>query len=270
MRRIEVSREFSKKIYQDGLLAYEDPNHPCHPFVEWQREHGCDDFQLPEPFSGRFSDLGLVFIGLNPGFTADENMPTAVECKSFKDYDAFYRERFDDKNRDTGSRLLITTKSNRSRKPGKYWNEIEGFGTEHIRFDGIKRFRLGDHALITETIRYKSAESWNGYNRTQQKEVMRHERSLTRELLEHLKPMVVVAVGAKALHELAEVSSFERRPPMSIEAAVGLSFSAALSTGHSMIVCPVKHFSSTWPQHRMTHEQKASAGKRIREALDKI
>jgi hypothetical protein len=96
---------------------------------------------------------------------------------------------------------------------------------------------------------------------------MEHERSLTRELLEHLKPLVLVAVGAKPLQELGKFSTFDMQPPKSIEAAVGLTFSTTLRTGHSMIVCPVKRLTAAWPHSLMTHEQKQTVGRQIREAL---
>ena len=79
---IEVSREVSRRIYEDGIAAFRDASHPCHPFVCWQAQHGCPDFQLPEPFSGRGSSLGLVFVGLNPGFTENEPIPTAVPIEN--------------------------------------------------------------------------------------------------------------------------------------------------------------------------------------------
>jgi hypothetical protein len=191
---IEVSTETSRTIYEDGMAAFRDPGHPCHPFVRWQAQHGCPDFQLPEPFSGRGSSLGLVFVGLNPGFTEDEPIPTAGAGASFEDYDSFYRERFDDKNRDSSKRILVPRKG-AAAKPGRFWNAIERFGRACL----VRDFRLGEHALLIEVIRYKSKHGWTGDNDEERDAIAEHERRLTRALLEDLRPKVIVTAGRAAL-----------------------------------------------------------------------
>ena len=204
---IEVSREISRRIYEDGLAAFRDLSHPCHPFARWQAQHGCPDFQLPEPFSGRGSTLGLVFVGLNPGFTEDEPIPTARGA-SFEDYDSFYRERFDDKNRDSNKRILVPRKG-AAGKPGRFWNAIERFGRACL----VREFRLGEHALLIEVIRYKSKHGWTGDNDEERHAIAEHERRLTRALLEDLRPKVLVAAGRAALRELTALFPFAMRSP---------------------------------------------------------
>ena len=68
---MELSRSLSRRVFDDGISAYRNPDHPCHPFVRWQQSYANEKggpeltFQLPEPFSGERSSLNLIFVGLN-------------------------------------------------------------------------------------------------------------------------------------------------------------------------------------------------------------
>jgi hypothetical protein len=213
---MEVSLRLSREIYDDGMAAFHDPAHPCHPFVRWQRENGCPEFQLPEPFSGRRSMLRLVFVGMNPGFTADEDMPKAATGISFEKYDSFYRGRFDDDNRDQHSRLVVRRDGGR-RKVVRFWNGIERFCRQRLSDLVGCDFRLGEHAVLIETVRYKSKSGWMGDSPSERQAIANHERKMTHKLLEDLLPKIVVAVGGKALCELAKILKFELEPPVRVK-----------------------------------------------------
>lgn len=261
MRTITVSRKLSFATYEDGLEAFRNDKHPCHPFVIWQKERGRLAFQLPEPFSGRRSTLGMVVVGFNPAFTSGEVMPTASPMTSFDEYDRFYRERFDASHRDSRGQLRIAF-SNGQTIWAKNRNNIERFGTEHL-FRGEQRFFLGKHALLIDVVRYKSSECWTGAAH-ESSTIMQHEREHTRKLLENLKPLVVVPSGGDALMELQAILRFRQVPPPKIMRAVGRSFEAELPSGASIAVCPTAHFSH---DYHMTPDCKRQIATRIAEAL---
>jgi uracil-DNA glycosylase len=260
MGAIRVSARVSREIYKDGMAAFRDPAHPCHPFVLWQRKHGCSEFQLPEPFSGRRSTLGLVFVGLNPGFTVDADMPTARAKTPFEEYDAFYRKRFEDKNRDEHSRLF-SMRNGDVKKLSRFWNGLEGFCREWL----TDEFRLGEHAILIQVVRYKSKGGWLGVPGGERRRAIAcHERRMTRKLLEDLRPKVVVAVGGKALRELHNMLNFEDEPPPRVKDAVGKTFAAQL-LGKRLTICATKHFA-----YPMRLDQQRLAAAPIREALRSV
>jgi len=88
-----ISEQTSRAVYDDALLAYADPAHPCHVFRTLQRDVPDAEWQLPEPFNGASATAGIVFMGLNPSYDPGEPVPRIGT--SFEDWDTFYRHRLD-------------------------------------------------------------------------------------------------------------------------------------------------------------------------------
>jgi hypothetical protein len=149
---------------------------------EWQRRNGYIPFQLPEPFSGRRSRTGLVFMGLNPGVTHHEMIPRYGEV-DFADYHAYFRRRFDDRNRDESGRLVVRLKPEGSKAP-RLWSNLERFGSEYLSELAPEGFRLGDDAVLLQAIRYKSTAGWLGDSVIERRRTLEHQRTFTESLID--------------------------------------------------------------------------------------
>lgn len=103
----EVPRSFSRRVFDDGHEAIYDRRHPCHHMIRWQDELGIKPYQLPEPFSGRRSEYRLIFVGLNPSLSENEEIPVAADDWDLKRYDDYYRARFDPAHRNGDGRIAV-------------------------------------------------------------------------------------------------------------------------------------------------------------------
>lgn len=238
---MDVSRAYSLHVFRDGLEAVEKHDHPCHHFVEWQRQNGYDPFQLPEPFSGRRSRTGLAFLGLNPSVTHDEVIPCYGEVE-FDEYDEYFRRRFDDANRDESGRLVVHLKSGGSKAP-RLWNNLERFGSEYLSELAPEGFRLGEDAVLLQAIRYKSTEGWLGDSATERRRTLEHQRTFTESLVDEGTIRILVPMGNDALLQLTETLSFESDVGASAGGATGNTYIGRTSAGSVIRVCPVKHMS---------------------------
>jgi hypothetical protein len=204
---MKVSEAFSELVYAAGRNAVDNPKHPCRCFVDWQRDLRDGEpvpFQLPEAFSGRQSTHGILIVGLNPSFDERDEIPVFTKQADFKSYDSFFRGRFDgDEARDSKKRLL-TKLNDGTKKRVKFWNMIEKFGSTYLCDVFPDGFRLGEHAILTQAVRFKSTKGWLG-NPEHRDGVLAHERDLTLRLLRELKPSVVVAAGMKAYREISSM-----------------------------------------------------------------
>jgi len=173
-----ISQETSHAVYDDARRAYSDPDHPCHLFRTLQRKVPDAAWQLPEPFNGAAAAAGIVFLGLNPSYNPDEDVPTIVT--PFEEWDAFYRHRLD---------------GDPARWPLLY-RRFQQLGQVAVGHD----FRLGRDGLVLEIVRFRSAK---GEGITEA--VLAQERPLTRRLLRDVLPQVIVANGGAVLWELRRV-----------------------------------------------------------------
>jgi hypothetical protein len=137
----EISKSFSKMVYEDGIEAYKNPNHPCHHFVDYQKAIQVSPFQLPEPFSGRTAELGLVFLSLNPSINALEDIPSVDPLVRFDTYDNYFRFRFEKLARNKNYKLKVPLSDGTFDK-ATLWNNIEKFGTEYLGSLSQDRFIL--------------------------------------------------------------------------------------------------------------------------------
>jgi hypothetical protein len=95
------------------------------------------------------------------------------------------------------------------RKLSRFWNGLEDFCRKWL----TEEFRLGEHAILIQVVRYKSKGGWLGAPGGERRAIACRERRMTRKLLEDLRPKVIVAVGGKALRELHNMLNFEDEPP---------------------------------------------------------
>lgn len=262
---IQVSRDFSDSVFEDGLHAHIDADHPCHCFVQHQTAVDCPAFQLPEPFSGRFSDLDLVVMGQNPGLNPDEYYPVAGTW-NFEEYDEYFRRRFDLRAADGCP--IVHTLNGRDNQPGldltelatvtpRYWKNCEAFGREVVPW-----FRLGKQALIIQAIRYKSKDMrWCG--QTARDAIALHEAGLTKRLFKDLRPLVVIASGSGALKCLDDLFRLTPVPNGLFRDDLGIEFRA---TDLGFRVVAVPHFTAQFPSTRMTPELRTELAATVRRA----
>jgi hypothetical protein len=244
---MEISTKFSRSVFDDARAAYADPVHPCYHLLAWQKERGIDPPQMPEPFSGRSSALGLAFIGLNPSLNAEEVNPCLRRAIRFTDYDAFFRGRFDDNQRDEQGRPVIRLHDGTSTAP-RLWRCIERMGNQFLKqrcVDPLRGFRLGTDALLIEAIRYKTIHGWLGDSNVKVRRVLEHEDRMTAGLIDDHDFSVLVPMGSKAFAQLQRVVRFLDPAPRTITAAVGQLYRVVTTSGREIRVCPMRHLS--WP-----------------------
>ena len=230
---MEISKAFSKWVYEDGMEAVEDSSHPCRPMVDWQTENGFTPFQLPEPFTGSKSDLGLAFIGLNPSIFHSRSIPKATPEWSFEKYNNFYRNRIDNGLRRPDGKLAENV---------RLWNAIERFGDKYLSDLIDNGFQLGVNATLIEAVRYKSTRRWLG-NKDQEAAILKHQHQFTERLLEETDCNIVVPMGNDAVRQLNTLLTFSKPIPSKIGAAMGNMYIGDTTHGKKLFVCPIQHMS---------------------------
>jgi hypothetical protein len=247
---MEFSRCLSRRVFDDGICAYENPCHPCHPFVRWQQSYAKENggpeltFQLPEPLSGQQSSLNLVFVGLNPGFDPWEEFPSPAD--SFEDYDSFFRCRFDDEHRNAAGQPVVFGRNiynERTSRSPRFWRGIERLGDRHLSGLLGGSFTLGRDAIITQVVRYKSKKAWKGNNRQERDKIREHEDCMTRCLLDDLKPDVAVPCGVGPMRALARILAVPQLKKGRLGQLIGSAYWAELPCGKVMKICPLWHLS---------------------------
>lgn len=255
-----VPSSFSRRIYDDGLEALEDPTHPCRHMVEWQFECNPDQpFQLPEPFSGQQSTLRLIFIGLNPSFSPNEHFPRAGVGSTFEAYDRFFRNRFAADNRDQRGRLLVRDLDGHARHV-RLWRNIESLGPT---LTGITNFQLGTHALLAEVVHFKSTGGWLG-DGVQRERLIRHQSERTASLFETIAPCVLVPMGNQAIAQTFTLLGLERAIEP-VGALMGRRFETTVKGDAPLQIVPVSHLS--WPIQAM---HIGAIGRAIQDALHRL
>lgn len=234
---VEISKQLSQSVFDDGLAAIDDSTHPCHHMIEWQYREGVKSYQLPEPFSGRRSQCRLIFVGLNPSFSANEDIPT-IEW-AFESYDAHYRARFDATNRNNRGKAVVQFLDGNKPKAPRLWSNIELFATKR----GISSdFKLGEHAILIEIIHYKSKQGWFG-TPEQKETILRHQSYFTGKLLDELAPCVLVAMGNSAIGQLIPLLKLPLEPRPHVRKLMGQTFATQSRSGEKVLVVPAQHFS---------------------------
>ena len=240
---MEISKKYCEAVFDDAHQAIKNSTHPCHHLVKWQEKEGYRPFQLPEPFSGRKTSLGIAFVGLNPSISHGEKIPTFnpdLSNNGFKKYDEFYRSRFDDKYRDDKRKLFVEDCDNNNHKV-RLWNNIEIFGDQCLALED-RPFKLGEHALLIEAVRYKTTKGFLGTSKEKQ-EVMEHQKKFTLNLIDEGIFSVLIPMGNAALRQLGNVLKFEVPPPAAIRQAMGKSYIGWTKKGTRVTLCPIQHLS---------------------------
>jgi len=246
---MEISKNYSKKVYDDAIESVENPNHPCHHFYLWQKRNCYSPYQLPEPFSGKQASLGIAFIGLNPSVTSDEIIPCYEDNISFEKYDAYFRNRF--APRDFAGKLIIKLKNGSTKKP-KLWNSIENFGNNYLQkiSDGV--FKLGEHAILSQAIRFKSENGWYGDTQEEKSRTLDHQKKFVEELVENEGINLLVPMGNGALKIISRIVKFDQVPDK-ITNAMGNSYKGYTNSKKKIVMCPIKHLSYP-PSHNIQHQ----------------
>jgi len=225
-----VSSATSRAIYDDAMVAYEDPSHPCHVFRDLQPVfHPGDDpkWILPVPFLGATAAKGLVFLGLNPNYN---NSPGDTDPRigtSFEAWDQWARNYFEEAPRPWA----------------RLYRLYQAIGEAAFDPD----FRLGRDALVLECIRFRSVGG-AGTKGVPMNRVWDKELPVTRQLLTEIEPRVVVTVGRDPLWAMSwmfrdtkpevptgyRLQDFELRP---LTATVGT---------HRVTIIPTRHLTGVW------------------------
>jgi len=144
----------------------------------------------------------------------------------------------------------------------RLWNNIELFGEKCLTLnDGS--FKLGEHALLIEAVRYKSTKGFLGTS-IEKIAVMEHQKKFTQDLIDEEIFSVLIPMGNAALGQLREVLNFEVKPPSAIGLAMGNSYIGKTEKGTSVTVCPIKHLS-----YPPKPDQKKAVAEQIKIALAK-
>ncbi len=263
MKPVVITKSYSKAVYEDALAAVQDRKHPCRHFVDWQKREGYEPFQLPEPFSGNQSKLGMAFMGLNPSITEDENIPSLHPKWTFEKYDAFFRSRYNRENRDEKNRIFVT-KTDGGRKLSRLWNNIEKFGKEYLAEVSDGDFRLGEHAVLIQACRYKSKKGWLGDSVMERERTAGHQREFTLRLLSECPFRIIVPMGNDAMEQLQTLLRFKKPMPKSVNDAMGNVYTAQTDSRRTIQVIPIKHMS--YPPGR---EAKEAVSRMIKKTLEK-
>jgi len=229
-------------VFDDAIESVENPNHPCHHFYQWQKRNGYTPYQLPEPFSGKQASLGLAFIGLNPGVTSNEIIPCYEKNISFEKYDSYFRNRFAPSNRDFAGKLIIKYKNGSTKKP-KLWNSIENFANNYLQKISGGIFKLGEHAILSQAIRFKSKNGWYGDTLDEKSHTLLHQKKFVEELVENEGINILVPMGNDALKVISSTAKFDKIIPSKITNAMGNSYEGHTNSKKKVIMCPIKHLS---------------------------
>jgi hypothetical protein len=171
-----VSDEIARAVFDDAYRAYVEPSHPCHQFRKLQ--HGVPDekWQLPEPYDGRTANAGLVFLGHNPSYDPDEDVPTIAT--GYEEWRSFFQARFD--------------------VPEERWHKLY---RRYQRIGAVAAgsdFHLGVGGLVLEIVRFRS----EGGEGCDDPAVLLHEWPLTLAMLREIQPTAIVANGRPAFDGL--------------------------------------------------------------------
>jgi hypothetical protein len=171
-----VSDELARAVFDDAHRAYAEPSHPCHQFRDLQ--HGVPDerWQLPEPFDGRTANAGLVFLGHNPNYDPQEDVPTIAT--DYEQWLPFCQARFD--------------------VPEDQWDKLYQKYQRIGAFAVGSDFHLGVDGLVLEIIRFRSHRGEGCYDPA----VLEHEWPLTLAMLRDIQPRAIVVNGRPALDAL--------------------------------------------------------------------
>lgn len=160
----------------------------------------------------------------------------------FDQYDEYFRARFDASNRDHSGRLVVNLKAGGTRYV-RLWNNLELFGRDFLSELAPEGFRLGEHAILLQVVRFKSTEGWLGGSSTEKSRALEHQRSFTESLLNEGCIRVLVPMGNQALAELRRIRRFDSLLPESAAEGTGQSYRGTTRAGKTVTVCPVKHMS---------------------------
>lgn len=229
--------------------------------MQWQRGNGYDPLQLPEPFSGEKSEFGIYFMGLNPSVSCNEVIP--CEKYEFEQYDAYYRNRFSEENRDNRNRLLVRY-NNGASQICTLWNKIEKFCLDYISSNIGGDFRLGSQALLVEAVMYKTKNGYLG-GKNQKQKAMEHCKKFLLDLLCLQGVKTVVPMGVLAWQQLRSTLRFvnDRCIPNEYSGCLGKTFFADnVRDGNNLRVIPIKHLS--WA---VSNDLKGVVGKLIADSI---
>lgn len=251
---MKIDREFSRSVFEDGMLAAEDLNHPCRHMVDWQLSKGFSSFQLPEPFGGATSDIGLAFLGLNPSISQSRSIPKAESGTAFEIYDDFYRKRFESIDRRSDGSLSERT---------RLWLNIERFGRKHLKSIVKGSFEIGHQAVLLDAVRYKSTEGWLGDNKVQRDRVLAHQKPFTNTLLEVSGCRILMPMGREGISQVNQLLKLSSPIPENVRDAMGNMYVGETKNGLKIFVCPIKHMS-----YCASKESEAAVGRQVVKAYE--
>jgi hypothetical protein len=257
---LSVSPSFSKRVFDDGIAAIHDPRHPCHHMITLQTDQGIRPPQLPEPFFGAYSNLRLVFVGLNPSLSADEVIPIASPAWDFNRYDSHYRYRFSSANRNAAGKPIVRNHNGHEKVP-RLWNNVELFGRKFLSECADGNFLLGKHAILT-VVHYKSRDGWSGDSAEKKQCLFQHQSALTQALMSELAPCVLVPMGNHPYRQVCLLLGLESDAWRRVTEVTGHTLKAKSKSEEHVLIVPVKHLS-----YPPSHEIQVAVGREIRRSI---
>lgn len=184
--------------------------HPCHEIIFSQSFSTLDEYQVPEPWSGRIEFVPILFLSSNPSIGFAEEYPRwSWSEDAINDY---FSNRFGDgckKWSISGTKTLL--------KDGRYsgvrfWMAVRQRAIELLERDVIP----GIDYAITEIVHCKS-ENEIGVT-TAQKQCV---QTYLRRVLEMTSARVVVALGARARQAMQDEFSIPKNASLVEPIAIG-------------------------------------------------
>ena len=152
-------------IINCGLNNAPNTNSVCNPLYSSQACSTLQDFQIPEPWNGDIINAPILFVGLNPGFMADELYPNignaywtkvngALDSAKVED---FFENRFNgyyvEHSNGRGFRIKTTSLQKKSLRGRTFWGYIKSIADKILNTPNSKP---GTDFAITEIVHCKS------------------------------------------------------------------------------------------------------------------
>lgn len=191
-------------------IGGEDIDHPCSRIVRSQSVDSIEEFQSPEPWSGRISKAPILFLSSNPsiGPAGPEEYPRAWWVDdSINDH---FENRFGGSPRSTIVHGInqVASDGTRARRGTQFWISVRKRAAELLEISTAEVV-AGDHYVLSEVVHCKSRGE-EGVNEALWACAERYLTPLIRESVAH----VIVCFGDKAAAVLRR--RFDLDPSLSL------------------------------------------------------
>ena len=168
MKTTEATTELMWQIVQCGLKT-QSADSECHAIWKAQGCSDLDDFHVPEPWNGDIANAELLFLSINPGYTANELYPR-LGNEWWKDENGdlsrdklndFFTNRFSSENQYVrnknghGFSIRMEDGSYKHLNGRSFWSDVHKIATAVLNRD----VQIGRDYALTEIVHCKTKNS---------------------------------------------------------------------------------------------------------------